>query len=157
MPLNHPPHSFHSPRSPGRRPRTPRRAQWGFSYIEVVVATGLVIVTLVPALDALRSGILGSAVHATEAGSQARLRAKMEEVLARPFTSLYALTYATGGNSPTSIEATLSDPAGPERRIVTLYRADGAIATAADTGLLRIRVAFEAGGTPLETLTGRWW
>lgn len=135
----------------------PARRQRGLTYVEVVVATLLLVAALVPAYDALYAGFVGNAVHAAEAAGQQRLRGKMEEVLAKPFTALYATTYASGGNSPTAIVANLSDPVGPDRRVVNLYRVDGAAASAADTGLLRIVVSYEAGGPTLETLKGRWW
>lgn len=141
-----------------RRRPTARPPARGISYVEVVVATAVLTVALVPALDALRAGMAGTTVHATEAATRQRLSAKMEEILARPFNSLYRLTYATGGNQPTEVQAELSDaPGSPGRRIVNLYRVDGATASSADTGLLRIRVSFEDGGAPLETLKGRWW
>lgn len=138
-------------------PATPARRQRGLSYIEVVVATLLLVAALVPAYDALYTGFVGNVVHAAEAAGQQRLRAKMEEVLAKPFTALYATTYASGGNSPTAVVANLSDPVGPDRRVVNLYRVDGAVASTADTGLLRIVVSYESGGPTLETLKGRWW
>jgi hypothetical protein len=141
-----------------RRPQTARRRARGISYVEVVVATAVLTIALVPALDAMRTGIAGTEVHATEIASRQRLSDKMEEILARPFNSLYRLTYATGGNQPTTVQAELSDaPGSSGRRIVNLYRVDGATASSADTGLLRIRVSYEDGGAPLETLKGRWW
>jgi hypothetical protein len=81
----------------------------------------------------------------------------MEEVLARPFDALNAETYLSGGNTTSSVSAALSDAAGAERRIVILYRTDGSAVSSADTGLLRIRVAYEAGGIALETLKAKWW
>lgn len=138
-------------------PPHPRPRQTGFSYIEVLVAIGLLTIALVPAMNALQGAVAGSAIHATAAAEQNRLRAKMEEVLARPFTTLYALSYAGGGNSATVANAALSDPAGADRRVVFLYRSNGTALSAADTGLLRISVAFEAGGRSLDTLRGRWW
>lgn len=133
------------------------RRNGGFSYIEVLVAVGLLTVALVPAMNALQSGITGSTQHATNAADQHRLRAKLEEVLAKPFSSLYALTYASGGNSAATAHAALSDPVGPQRRLVYLYRSTGSALSSADTGLLHIAVAHENGGATLETLRGRWW
>lgn len=140
-----------------RRASAARYAR-GISYVEVVVATAVLAIGLVPALDALQAGIVGGAVHASEIQTSQRLRDKMEEVLARPFGNLYALTYATGGNQPTAVQAELSDPTGSAgRRIVNLYRVDAASPSSADTGLLRIRVAYESGAGAIETLKGRWW
>ncbi len=142
---------------PTSRSRRPRRAASGFAYVEVLVAMVLVVVALVPALEALQSGVRGSSALADIASRDASLRAKMEEVLAKPFDTLNAQTYLTGGNTTSSVSAALSDPAGAERRIVILYRTDGSIVSSADTGLLRVRVAWQAGGAALETLKAKWW
>ena len=119
------------------------------------MATVLVVVALVPAMDALQAAVTGSTVHQTEATKQQQLQSKIEEVLAKPFDDLYAQTYLSGNS--TSANAALSDAASTGRRIVVLYRYDGSAKTANDSGLLRIQVAFEAGGPTLETLKGRWW
>lgn len=131
--------------------------QRGLSYIEVVVAIGLIVVALVPAMNALQAAANGSGVHQTEAVNTRQLRSKLEEVLAKPFGYLYAQTYLGGGNDPALSNAALSDASGADPRLVTLYRYDGNAATAADTGLLRIGVGFASGGAKLETLRGRWW
>jgi hypothetical protein len=125
--------------------------------VEVIVALALVVTALVPALEALQSGVRGNTMLAGIAARDALLRAKMEEVLARPFDALNAETYLSGGNTTSSVSAALSDAAGAERRIVILYRTDGSAVSSADTGLLRIRVAYEAGGIALETLKAKWW
>ena len=93
---------------------------------------------------------------------QLALRDKMERVLARPFADLYAQTYAPGGNTTTSVSASLSDAAGtPDRRNVVLYRYDASSSalSAADTGLVYVAVYYEAEGASLglTTLVGRWW
>ena len=141
------------------RNRLPQRhcRSAGVAYTEVLVALVLVMVALVPALEALRPGVMASRVLASVAARDATLRAKMEEVLAKPFSVLDAETQLAGGNTTTSVSAALSDGAGPERRIVILYRTDGTALSGADTGLLRVRVAFEAGGSALETLRSKWW
>ena len=131
--------------------------QRGLSYIEVLVATVLIVVALVPAMNALRGAISGGAVLQTEAVAAQRLRSKMEEVLAKPFAYLYAQTYLVGANTPASVSDALSDPAGADRRLVIVYRCDGSAATDADTGLLRVSVSFANGAPALATLKGRWW
>lgn len=134
-----------------------RRAARGLSYVEVMVAVVLLVVALVPATNALRVAVAGTAVHQSRSADHHRLRAKLEEVAAKPFTQLYALTYAAGGNSASAVKTGLSDAAGADRRVVYLYRTDGSALSTADTGLLRIAVAYENGTTTLETLKGRWW
>ena len=142
-------------RSLSNRPR-PR----GFSYAEILLSVVLLTVLLVPALRALQSGVAGGQSPSL-AARQLTLRDKMEQVLAKPFADLYAQTYPPGSN-PTSVNGSLSDPAGaPDRRIVVLYRYDastGAL-SANDTGLVFVNVYYEAEGSAngLNTLVGKWW
>jgi prepilin-type N-terminal cleavage/methylation domain-containing protein len=134
--------------------------QHGFSYVEVLVSVALLAVLLVPALQALQSGISDAATPSMAARPQL-LRAKMEEVLSRPFPDLYAATYVAGANT-TGINATYSDDAAAaDRRLVVLYRYDGSAKTlsAGDTGLLYVSVYYSADGSAnaFTTLAGRWW
>lgn len=129
----------------------------GLAYIEVMVALVLVVMALVPALNALQTDTRGAPALVAIAARDALLRAKMEEVLAKPFDTVNAETFLAGGNTTTSVSTALSDPAGPDRRIVILYRTDGTALSSSDTGLVRVRVAFEAGGIALETLKSKWF
>jgi Flp pilus assembly pilin Flp len=137
------------------------RDQRGFSYVEVLLSVVLLTVLLVPALEALQTGITDNHGY-SRVSRQLKLKAKMEEVAAKPFAMLYSQTYVPGGNTTTSVSASLSDPTGtPERRNVLLYRYDPSAAglSAADTGVLFVAVYYE-GETPgsgLGTLVGRWW
>ena len=135
--------------------------QGGFSYLEVLLSALLVTALLVPGLQALQSGIAGSG-NALAPSKQLRLRAKMEEVLARPFAKLYAQTYVAGGNTTSSVSAAYSDAVGqPDRRVVVLYRYDASTnaLSGSDTGLLFVSVRYEADSAvgALSTLAGRWW
>jgi type II secretory pathway pseudopilin PulG len=136
-------------RDPGQR---------GFSYVEVLLSVILVAVLLVPALQALQSGVSGGQ-SAAIAARQAKLQALMEQVLAKPFYDLYAQTY-TAGNS-TSANATYSDSSGSDPRVVVLYRYDPTTNALSnnDTGLLYVSVYYQADGSAsgLNTLVGRWW
>lgn len=141
--------------------RRAHRKTAGFTYTEVLVATTLIAILLLPAIDALHSGIQGGHIHAEEAGYQLSLVGKMEEVLAQSFSDLEQEAVAAGG--PSSLVAAYSDTAGiPGRRLVYLARYDGDDAdgdgdpyTGTDDGLLWVRVAIE--GTPhaLESLTSQ--
>ena len=64
------------------------RHEHGFSYVEVLVATALLAVGLVPALEALQQGVAGGEIHATLTSDHYHLTAKMEEALAQPFAAL---------------------------------------------------------------------
>jgi len=133
----------------------------GFTYVEVLLSVVLLMVLLVPAMEALQSGVANNQSRAV-LGRERPLREKMETTLAKPFATLYAETYAPGGNTTTSVSTSLSDPAGVAgRRNVVVYRYDPSTATlsAADTGVLAIQVYYEADGSAgaLSTLLGRWW
>ena len=136
-------------------------AQRGFSYVEVLLSVVLLAVLLVPALESLQSAIAGNA-NAALVGRHLALQDKMERVLSRPFADLYTQTYAPGGNTTTSVSASLSDAAGtPQRRNVVLYRYDASAKalSAADTGLVFVAVYYEnePADRALTTLVGRWW
>lgn len=139
---------------------SPRLKQHGFTYTEVLLSAVLLAVLLVPALEALQSGIAGVASPSL-AARPPLLRSKMEEVLSNPFPVLYAATYVAGANT-TGVDATFSDAVGAtDRRVVVLYRYDVSTQalSANDTGLLYLRVYYEADGSAnaLTTLAGRWW
>jgi hypothetical protein len=137
------------------------RDQSGFSHVEILLSVVLLMVLLVPALEALQSGIAGGQ-NASLAARQLVLRDKMEQVLAKPFAELYSQTYLPGGNTAGSVSASLSDSVGaPSRRNVVLYRYDAVTAalSPSDTGLVFVSVYYEAEGSAkaLNTLVGRWW
>ena len=134
----------------------------GFSYVEILLSVVLLTALLVPALQALQSGVAGGQSPSL-AARQLALRDKMEQVLAKPFADLYAQTYFAGGNA-TSANGPFSDPVGtPGRRIVVLYRYDASTGalnpSTSDTGLVFVSVYYEAEGSAngLNTLVGRWW
>ncbi len=130
-------------------------AQSGLSYIEVLIATILVAVSLVPAVEALRGGIFGASLHQDAAANHYELKAKMEEVLAEPYALLDAAALAAGTEkTPTSY----SDPSGSsKRRLVFLSRYDPSTQgfTTLDSGVLWVHVRFESRSGELETLTAR--
>jgi len=139
----------------------------GFSYVEILLSVVLLTALLVPALQALQSGVAGGQSPSL-AARQLALRDKMEQVLAKPFADLYAQTYPPAGSNPnlaaTLADGSLSDLAGaPNRRIVVLYRYDASAGasnpSANDTGLMFVSVYYEAEGSAngLNTLVGRWW
>ena len=136
------------------------RHEHGFSYVEVLVATALLAVGLVPALEALQQGVAGGEIHATLTSDHYHLTAKMEEALAQPFAALEAAATAAGG--PT-VPTTYSDAAGEaDRRLVYLAGYDGDDAdgdgdpfTGADEGLLWVKVEIEDTGAAVACLTSR--
>jgi len=132
----------------------------GFSYVEVLLSVVLIAVLLVPAMQSLNAAISGSSSNI--AARQLNLSNKMEEVLSKPYSTLYAVTSASGGNTATSISSSLSDASGAaNRRAVTIYRYDTTsnALSATDTGVLSVSVYYEAEGNTngLNTLVGQWW
>ncbi len=133
---------------------TSARRQAGFSYVEVLAASLIIAVSIIPATDALRN-----AVHVAAADGQAtvnhyRLISKMEAVLADPFDTLAAK--AAGTSTATSY----SDTAGStDRRLVFIAAYDGDNADAdddpftdTDAGLLWVRVEVAGTATALQSL-----
>jgi Tfp pilus assembly protein PilV len=143
--------------------------QKGFSYVEVLIATTLIAIALIPAMSALQTGIMSANVHqalTTEYYSQLK---KMEELQATPFTSLLnAAKVAVNNTTATSY----SDATGTTNRslvYIALYDADANPFTVTDTNtdgdndpytgntanLLWVKVVTEGSAQGLETLISR--
>ena len=154
-----------------RRSRQCRQA--GLTYVEVMIAVVLIMIALVPAVDALYTGMLGSDVLQSSSNAHYAALARMEEVLAEPFGSLTGAAAAAGSESTPS---SYSDAAGPPGRLlvfIALYDADdadgdGDVFTVPDpnldgdndaytgyAGLLWVRTEVEGSVTSLESLVAR--
>ena len=134
------------------------RRRCGLSQLEVLVATFLVAVSLVPALEALQTGVLAGGIHESQTILHHHLAAMLEEVLAQPFADLEAEALAAGG-APTVYSDAV---AAPDRRLVFLSGYDGDDAdadadpfTGVDPGLLWLRVEIEATAHALASLTSK--
>jgi len=125
------------------------RRRGGFSYVEVLVATTLLALVLVPALEALEIGVRGAAVHENHAVLHYHAVAKLEEVLAQPFVDLALEEQAAGGGASAYSDA----PGSPNRRLVFLLGYDGNGDSVPDPGLLLVRVEIESTAHVLRTLT----
>lgn len=135
------------------------RRQEGFSYVEVLVAVVLIAVCLVPAIQALQTGILGASVQEELVSDHYALQAKMEEVLAESFGALDAAGLAAG-NPAASHNPTPPYSASPFTVYIARFDADDADGdglhhTGAEDDILWVRVESEATGRFLETLTSR--
>jgi len=135
-----------------------RRRQSGLSYLEVVIATGILAISLVPMLEGLQTALLGTDVTGASALAEQRVVAGMEEMLAESFAALDAAALAAG--SQTTPSSYSEAPGTPDRRIVYLSRYDGDNAdgdnqpfTGVDAGLIWIRVEIEGTVHGLEALT----
>ena len=130
--------------------------QRGFTYLEVLVSMLLIAIVLVPALDALQSGIQAGTLHREAAVSRALLAGRLEQTLSEPFSRLSELASLAGGLD--SVVDALSDaPGTTNRRLVHLahYDAETQTFSGTETGLLWVRVVLEENGETLETLSAR--
>ena len=137
----------------------------GLTYVEVLVATLLIVTTLVPALEALQPGIAGTGIHETLSEDNYQLIARLEEVLAEPFVDLDdAGTAAGNATTPTSYSDVFTYPDGRQvARNVFLARYDGDNAdtdndpfTGTDDGLLWLRVEMAGPALSMEILTSAY-
>ena len=134
----------------------------GFSYVEVLIAVVLIVIALVPALDALIPGVAGSGIHETIAEDHYLLTGRLEQLLVEPFGQLNSAAVAAG--SPTIPTTTYSDvfTYANGRQItrnvfLSRYDADNADTdndpfTGTDDGLLWVRVAIAGTGIAIESL-----
>ncbi len=131
----------------------------GFSYVEVIIATLLVAVSLVPALEALQSGIAAAREHQNYTALRYRTQSLFEQVLSRPFEELEAEAKAV--NDPGTATA-YSDSTGDDRRLVYLSNYDGDNAdgdddgfTGVDDDLLWVKIEIQGVALTFETLISR--
>ena len=129
------------------------RCERGFAYLEVIVAIILIAVALIPALDALQSGVQASSVLAEGNSVALHLQEKMQIVIAEPLESLQRVVPAS---NPATTPSAYSDASGStNRRLVYLAHFDGATnaVTASASGLVWVKVMIEGSGHELQTLT----
>ena len=132
----------------------------GLSYIEVLVATLLIAVALVPMMEALGPGLQGAQIHRDQAGVHYALTGKLEEVLAQPFDDLDAAATAAGDYK---IATSYSDTGAVVPHEVFIWRydvddsdGDGNVFTGGEDDILWVRVATIDASTDLQTLISRY-
>ena len=128
----------------------------GLSYIEVLVATLLIVIALVPMMDALRPGLQGAQIHRDRAEINFALAGKLETLLTESFADLDAA--ATAAGAPTN-GTSYSDAGASVPHEVFIWRydvdnadADGDVFTGGEPDLLWLRVTTPDGVHALETL-----
>lgn len=134
----------------------------GFIYVEILIATVLIAVALVPAMEALTPAINGSGIHQNRLADHYNLVGKLEDVLAQPFNDLESAAATAGSQTvTTSYSDTVTYPDGRQitRNVyLSLYDSDNADSdnnpfTGTDAGLMWARVEIAGTGNALETLT----
>jgi Tfp pilus assembly protein PilV len=133
----------------------------GFSYVEVLVAIILLMISIVPAMEALRAATSGATSHQDMLNTELQLKNKMEELLA---SSYFRLEYdaLTAGNTFTAVlpAPSYSDPTTvtTNRLLVHAARYDlTATATPAttDKGMLWLQVEIQGSGLKLTSLRAK--
>jgi hypothetical protein len=131
----------------------------------VLVATALIAISLVPALEALSTGGNGHDLQSDHAIDHYYLTSKLEEVLAEPFNRLDTSAIATAGAqipTPYSDSVILSDGRVLTRQVyLSRYDGDNAdgnnnVFDGTDEGLLWIRVEVKESGLGLERLISEY-
>lgn len=137
----------------------------GFSYVEVLIAVVLIVVALVPAMDALIPGVAGSGIHETQAEDHYQLVGRLEQVMVEPYGQLNSAAVAAGSPiTPTTYSDLFTYPSGRQiTRNVFLSRYDGDNAdadddsfTGTDDGLLWVRIAIAGTGSSIESLVSEY-
>ena len=132
----------------------------GLSYIEVLVATLLIAIALVPMMDALGPGLQGAQIHRDRADVHYALTGKLEEVLAQPFDDLDAAATAAGDYKiPTSYSD--AGAAVPHEVFIWRYDVDNVDFdndefTGGEDDILWVRIATTDSLTDLQTLVSRY-
>ncbi len=150
--------------------------QAGFSYVELMAATVLLVLAAAPAIDALRTGFMLAEVGDTELREFYLLQGRMEEVLAQPFSDLLAAAAATNSPAVAGIYSDAADANFPIQVYLGYYDAinsdndadpftildpntDGDFSPytggEADIRTLWVRVEALGGGSAFETVTGK--
>ncbi len=99
------------------------RAQ-GFSFIEVLVAIVLMAITIIPAMEAIQTGLKGNELHVSVTSQYYALQSRMENMLAEDYDDLLTGAQTAGSNS---VATSFSDASGSTDRIIVylaLYDAD---------------------------------
>ncbi|MDH3588287.1 MAG: hypothetical protein OEQ74_02665 [Gammaproteobacteria bacterium] len=149
------------------------RYQTGLAYVEVLVAAAIIALALVPIIEALQTGMLGTEIYKSATAQHYAVLAKMEELLAEPHATL--ISGAAVAGDPSTPSNYSDPPATPDRRLVFLglYDADNAdgdndLYTVADpdldgdgnvytgyTGLVWVRVEIAGSVHYMESLSAQ--
>lgn len=134
--------------------------QSGLSYVEVLLATLLISLTLVPMMESLQPGLQATAWHEQQSEIHYALTGTMETLLAEPFADLDAAAAAAGDASTATSYSNLL-AAVPYAVFISRYDVDNADAdgdplTGGESDILWLRVVAVTGGEAYTTLLSRY-
>ena len=136
------------------------KRQSGLSYIELMLATLLISLTLVPMMESLQPGLQATAWHERQSEIHYALTGTMETLLAEPFTDLDAAATAAGDAATATSYSNLL-AAVPYSVFISRYDVDNADAdgdafTGGENDILWLRVVAVPGGQAYTTLLSRY-
>lgn len=138
--------------------RTARR-QYGINYVEVMIATVLLAICLVPALDSVTDAIASRGVAASTTRNDILcVKSHLELVSADPYSALLSAATATGSMAVASSYSALATASCPALQVyLGRYDADNAASpyVMTDTGLVMIKVAIQDNSIVLSALATR--
>jgi hypothetical protein len=126
------------------------------SYVEILIATLLITIALVPMMEALQPGLQGTQVNRQQSEQHFALKGKLESVLAEPFEDLDAAAFAAGA---ATIATSYSDLGAtiPHQLFIWRYDIDdadndGDVFTGGESDILWLRIASIDGSYSIQTL-----
>ena len=136
------------------------RHQSGLTYLEVLIATVLIAIALVPMMNSLSSGLQGAGLHKEKVAVLHALTGHLEQVLAEDFHDLDAAATDAGAHT---IKTSYSDEAATIPYLVFLWRYDvddadndGDVFTGGEEDLLWVKVATADNSQSFETLLSKY-
>ena len=143
------------------RVRHAHQQQSGLSYIEVLIATVLIAITLVPAIEGLTSGIQGSALNKQRVEIHYALKGKLEQLLSESFEDLDAAATAAGAHTTATSYSDIFSPTMSRDVFIWRYDVvdadgDGNEFTGGEDNLLWISVALPDNSLSLQILVSRY-
>ncbi len=138
------------------------KSQRGISYVEVLIASAIIAVSLVPAMEALNASVRSNQLSATLQAQHFLLLEKYEELMAQSFDTLDAEALSLADQ--TTASTLFSDPSGTSnRRLVYLQRFDADNLdnddnpfTGGDGGLCWLRVEIAGTSINREVLVSKY-
>ncbi len=136
----------------------PRRTeQSGFTYLEILVATTVLALGLIPAVSALQTASRGTAITQDLDAQFLRMSSTMEEILAQPYSQIFSLHQPLSAGAVSTL---WSDSDESDARILVYvepYDADNLdgdadVLTGTDDGILRVTVVWDGTGHQLQSL-----
>ena len=136
------------------------RNQIGIAYIEILIATVLIAIALVPMLNSLQAGLQGATLFQKKVEFLHVLTGTVEKVLAEPFNELDNAATAAGAHTNATSYSDMGSPI-PFKVYLWRYDVDNADNdnnefTGGEEDLLWVKVTLQDNGQSIETLISKF-